>query len=35
MNDFSAVEEYKKASKLAKVRYLADISKGTTAIYHP
>jgi basic membrane protein A len=27
MNDFSAVEEYKKASKLGKARYLADTSK--------
>ncbi|MBU3111922.1 BMP family ABC transporter substrate-binding protein [Clostridium lacusfryxellense] len=30
MNDFSAVEEYKKASKLGKARYLADTSKGAS-----
>ncbi|WP_291635897.1 BMP family ABC transporter substrate-binding protein, partial [Clostridium sp.] len=30
MNNFSAAEEYKKASKLAKVKYYRDISRGNS-----
>ena len=30
MNNFSSIDEYKKASKAAKVRYYTDIAKGNS-----